>query len=1116
MKEDQYIQNNDEIPVSNGGIEMNILNDIPLEETKIEINNTLHQHIKEHLPPNKNGTNVVAKNLSYYVQKNKKSPKQYLLDDISFSIETGKMVLFMGPPGSGKSVLLKVLSDRLGQGKLEGTLLFNNQEVDPSTHQRDTIYVPQEDKHLALLTVKETMEFSARCNMGESIDESIKKERVNLVLEQIGLSHTVNTIVGNEFFRGISGGQKHFESIGLAPLLDQPIAEFIQEVLDEPIKYKINQNIDNGGDYYSRLDKLFKESNYYQLVIDRIEKLIQSPKIVGVNFIEEKLESPPRNSIWYETKLCMERHFKLMKIMKLQYIIRFCQAIFVGCVVGSLFYNLGYSQADARNRFGLLYYSVVLHIWTTIGTVEEYYQLRPIYYDQRDSKYYRTFPFFITIVITKIPVSLIEATLFSIPCYWLAGFRATADSYFIFIFAICLINVISQAIFQCLSSISKTQIQSNMISPGYMLPRPQIPGWWIWLYYISPLHYLIDMVASNELYGEKFTCTESELIPPKTVSNFNLSYPYGFEGSQICPDSDGVDFLHTFGMSENHWFRWVDLTIIIAMCIFLFTLFFFGLKYVRFDVKKPPKTIIPRKKVKKDSKVVPQKHTMNGCYMTFEDLCYSVPIKQKNKSTGKNEKVSLPLLKNINGFAKPGLMALMGPSGAGKSTLLDVLSKRKNMGTITGKIMINNVPLDSINLTRFTGYVEQLDILSANLTIREVIEFSANCRLPGSYSFENKNKMIDEILKSRSVIDYFCSLGYQHDPDRNPADFILELSEHPTQVSPVESYKSSQLCKQSTELLSSNSIVPPGVTLPNFKSRYSAPLATIFRCLLKRCWMNHMRRPTTLIMRFLRAIVPALIVGTMFLRIDNDQPGARNKLAMIFLGFQFTGLASISKVPHVIEDRSIYYRESSAGTYPSILYLLSGFITDVPISFLSAFTYWIPFYFLTGMQLGDHGWKFFYNFFIFFLTVLCYDNLSMAFSYVLPTIPVATLFLGLGMNMIHLNSGFFIPRPNIPKGWIWMHFIVYTKYAFEAIGITELKGQKFTCPHDEGAYVIPISGDPNKTLTYCPINDGQVMIDRYGFSTDRQFYNALILSAFIIFYLTVSYISITFFKHMKR
>lgn len=37
----------------------------------------------------------------------------------------------------------------------------------------------------------------------------------------------------------------------------------------------------------------------------------------------------------------------------------------------------------------------------------------------------------------------------------------------------------------------------------------------------------------------------------------------------------------------------------------------------------------------------------------------------------------------------------MGPSGAGKSTLLDVLAARKNVGRITGDILIDGKPRDN-------------------------------------------------------------------------------------------------------------------------------------------------------------------------------------------------------------------------------------------------------------------------------------------------------------------------------------------------------------------------------------------------------------------------------------
>jgi ABC-type multidrug transport system ATPase subunit len=56
-------------------------------------------------------------------------------------------------------------------------------------------------------------------------------------------------------------------------------------------------------------------------------------------------------------------------------------------------------------------------------------------------------------------------------------------------------------------------------------------------------------------------------------------------------------------------------------------------------------------------------------YFTFSNVSYTVDVPQSDSCPdGK-----LKLLKDVNGFAKPGMMiALMGTSGAGKTTLLDV------------------------------------------------------------------------------------------------------------------------------------------------------------------------------------------------------------------------------------------------------------------------------------------------------------------------------------------------------------------------------------------------------------------------------------------------------------
>ena len=75
------------------------------------------------------------------------------------------------------------------------------------------------------------------------------------------------------------------------------------------------------------------------------------------------------------------------------------------------------------------------------------------------------------------------------------------------------------------------------------------------------------------------------------------------------------------------------------------------------------------------------------------------------------------------------LTALMGVSGAGKTTLMDVLAGRKTSGYVEGNITISGYPKKQETFARVSGYCEQHDIHSPNVTVYESILYSAWLRL---------------------------------------------------------------------------------------------------------------------------------------------------------------------------------------------------------------------------------------------------------------------------------------------------------------------------------------------------------------------------------------------------
>ena len=79
---------------------------------------------------------------------------------------------------------------------------------------------------------------------------------------------------------------------------------------------------------------------------------------------------------------------------------------------------------------------------------------------------------------------------------------------------------------------------------------------------------------------------------------------------------------------------------------------------------------------------------------------------------------------------------------------MDVIALRKRSGTVSGEIRLNGYLQDPISFRRCSGYVEQFDVQSPELTVRETVLFSARLRLEPSHvdSDEKVQAFVDQIL----------------------------------------------------------------------------------------------------------------------------------------------------------------------------------------------------------------------------------------------------------------------------------------------------------------------------------------------------------------------------------
>ena len=144
--------------------------------------------------------------------KGNRAPKR-VIHGCTTSFLPGTVSALMGPSGSGKTSLLTVIAGFVDQSHVSGNLLVNGERT--QVRKRLVGIVFQDDLMLPALTAFETVKFAADLRMPRRCSDAERTEACDAILNELGLAHVRDQLVGGAARRGVSGGERKRLAVGV-------------------------------------------------------------------------------------------------------------------------------------------------------------------------------------------------------------------------------------------------------------------------------------------------------------------------------------------------------------------------------------------------------------------------------------------------------------------------------------------------------------------------------------------------------------------------------------------------------------------------------------------------------------------------------------------------------------------------------------------------------------------------------------------------------------------------------------------------------------------------------------------------------------------------------------
>ncbi|XP_061275710.1 broad substrate specificity ATP-binding cassette transporter ABCG2 isoform X4 [Bos javanicus] len=281
-------------------------------------------------------------------------------------------------------------------------------------------------------------------------------------------------------------------------------------------------------------------------------------------------------SFCHQLKWISRRSFKNLLGNPQASIAQLIVTVFLGLVIGAIFYDLKNDPAGIQNRAGVLFFLTTNQCFSSVSAVELLVVEKKLFIHEYISGYYRVSSYFFGKLLSDLlPMRMLPSIIFTCITYFLLGLKPKVEAFFIMMLTLMMVAysassmalaiAAGQSVVSIATLLMTISFVFMMIFSGLLVNLKTVVPWLSWLQYLSIPRYGYAALQHNEFLGQNF-------CPGLNVTTNNTcSYA-------ICT---GEEFLTNQGIDISPWGLWKNHVALACMIVIFLTIAYLKLLFLK-------------------------------------------------------------------------------------------------------------------------------------------------------------------------------------------------------------------------------------------------------------------------------------------------------------------------------------------------------------------------------------------------------------------------------------------------------------------------------------------------------------------------------------------------------